>query len=72
MIGPRPNPTICATEFPVEYSDVGSRRPTTTTPVVNSMLKATPSSTVSNDTIVGFETDPHSRNPVAYTAHPSA
>jgi len=23
------------------------------------------------DTIVGLETDPHSRNPVAYTAHPS-
>ena len=65
MIGPSPNPTICATEFPLEYSDDGRSRPTTTTPVVNSRLNAMPSKTVSSDTIVGFGIRPHSRNPVA-------
>ena len=65
MMGPRPNPTIWVTELPVEYKDEGSRRPTTTTPVVKSRLNAMPSSTVSNDTIVGSLTRPQSRNPVA-------
>ena len=42
-----------------------------TTPVVNNRLNPTPSRMVSTDSSVGLDTDPHNRNPSAYTAHPS-
>src|SRR5689334_3334503 len=71
MIGAIPNATMAETAFPVEYRLGGSSRPMITTPVVNNKLNPTPSSIVSTDSTVGFDTDPHKRNPSAYTPHPS-
>src|SRR4051812_24139678 len=70
-IGAMPKPTVETIDCPVEYSVEGSIFPITTTPVVNRNAKPMPSNTVSNETIVGSSTSPHSRNPNAYTQHPS-
>src|SRR5215212_4942183 len=70
-IGAMPKPTVDTIDCPVEYSVEGSIFPMTTTPVVNRNAKPMPSNTVSNETIVGSSTSPHSRNPNAYTQHPS-
>ena len=70
-MGPIPKATIWPTAFPVEYSDRGRSRPTTTTAVVKSRLKPMPSKTASNDKIVGFEIAPHRRKVIPYVAHPA-